>query len=337
METRESPLYWSLPLGTWFRTRVRVSIFLPLVILALCFRLESAKLGLVFGALLFISVLLHEFGHIFAARLSGGYGDEILLWPLGGLAFCQEGPSFGSRVLTPLAGPLVNLALCAATFPAVLSSPWLAVALNPFEAPPVMLTTAIVSDVCLIAFTVNWVMFLANLIPVYPLDGGQILKAVLRERLPSSSAVDIYVRIGAVCGFIGLIVGLMIDSTWLVAFSAFVLVLNIQETAQLRTSESYDDSFMGYDFSQGYTSLERSTEGEPRSRTETRAGFFARWRQAREQRRREREREEAERIEQQLDALLEKVHTHGYDSLSETEKRTLRRASDRYRDKQADE
>src|SRR5687768_14584198 len=63
--------------------------------------------------LLFLSVLLHEFGHCFAARYMDGEADEILLWPLGGLAMCRSLPH------TPLAhfvvaagGPLVTLGLC---------------------------------------------------------------------------------------------------------------------------------------------------------------------------------------------------------------------------------
>src|SRR5437868_13589461 len=60
---------------------------------------------------LFIIVLLHEFGHAFACRSTGGRADRIVLWPLGGLAFVDP-PLRASAVLwSIIAGPLVNLVL----------------------------------------------------------------------------------------------------------------------------------------------------------------------------------------------------------------------------------
>ncbi|HUG93267.1 MAG TPA: site-2 protease family protein [Planctomycetaceae bacterium] len=332
MSHRDSPLYWSIPFGTWFGTQVRVSIFFPLIVLVLCLRLEDLRLGLIYSGVLFITVLLHEFGHVAAARASGGFGDEILIWPLGGLAFVQPGPSFGARLMTPAAGPLVNLALCAGTLPVVLQSEFVRDAFNPLAAVPVAFAAQPLRDLCLVIFAINWVLLLVNLIPVYPLDGGQMLKTVLQERLPGSTVVDVYVRVGFVCGFVVMLAGMGLDKSLLVAFGAFLLIMNIQESFQLRTAETYDESFLGYDFSQGYTSLERSTPAEepPPPR---RPGPVERWKQRRRDRRQTREREEAERIEQQLDALLEKIQQHGLESLTDAERKLLDRASHRYRDK----
>jgi len=87
MHNYRNPLYWSFPCGTWFQTQVRISFFLPLLLILLCFQLKDLPLALVFGGVFFLSILLHEFGHVIAARMTGGSGDEILIWPLGGLAF----------------------------------------------------------------------------------------------------------------------------------------------------------------------------------------------------------------------------------------------------------
>src|SRR5689334_12981017 len=88
------PITWSFPLGRMFGIDIRVHIMLPLVMLGLLLRavtkdnvplLEAVVLLL----LVFISILLHEFGHCFAARSVDGDASEVLLWPLGGLAFCD--------------------------------------------------------------------------------------------------------------------------------------------------------------------------------------------------------------------------------------------------------
>src|SRR5436190_1868273 len=118
MEMHRNPLFWSISLGTWFGVRIRVSVFFPLMLIWLWFRL-GLNLGSAVGGLLFGSVLLHEFGHILAANATGGSGDEVVIWPLGGLALVDNRGSTRSMILTAAAGPAVNLVLCLFTLPAV--------------------------------------------------------------------------------------------------------------------------------------------------------------------------------------------------------------------------
>ena len=114
-------------------------------------------------------------------------------------------------------------------------------------------------------------------------------------------------------------------------FIAFlILLLAVQESYQLQATESYDDSFMGYDFSQGYTSLEKS---EAAAKPERRAGLLARWLARRKAEKQRRQLDLEQQTEQQLDAILAKVHERGLTSLTPTEKRLLKRASNRYRSK----
>ncbi len=330
MNHRESPLYWSFTIGTWFGTRVQISIFFPLLVLVLCWKFGPV-LGGVLSGIVFVSVLFHEFGHVVAARRTGGMASEILIWPLGGLAYVQPAGVFRSRFLTAAAGPAANLALCLITLWHVLHLES-AVRMNVFH-PLIMpigeLSHDVVSDILVLTFTVNWVLLLVNLIPVHPLDGGRMLQTVLVSRLPGLAGAEVYIKIGFFFAFVMMFVGLIADSTFLVFIGSIVLVLNIQESFQMRAGDGYDESFMGYDFSQGYTSLERSVDGP----TVRRAGFFKRWK---EKRRREKQRlaeEKEAEAAQQLDALLDKVHTQGMDSLSEAERRQLDRVSARYRNK----
>ena len=60
---------------------------------------------------LFGIVLLHEFGHAFACRQTGGHADTIVLWPLGGIAFVKPPARPGAYLWSMAAGPLVNVIL----------------------------------------------------------------------------------------------------------------------------------------------------------------------------------------------------------------------------------
>lgn len=329
MNNRDTPLYWSFPAGTWFETEVRISVYFPLVVLLLCFHLESWRLGLVFSGILFLSVVVHEFGHVLAARMTGGSGNNILIWPLGGLAFVRPAGSLHSQLLTPAAGPLANLIFCAITLPAVMHSGQTIEVLNPLIRPSVTFTDTRLLDLLVLTCDVNWLLWLLNLIPVFPLDGGRILQVGLRSQFGGETATRTYIRAGFVVAFAMMFVGLIMKSPWMVFFGAILLTLNMQESFQLQVGDAYDESFMGYDFSQGYTSLERSSPAPARKR----AGWWKRWKARREAERREREHQQDIEVVGQLDALLEKVHVSGIDSLTDAEKRLLDRASARFREK----
>src|ERR1043165_6411558 len=87
------PFSWSFPVARLFGITVRVHILFPLVVIGLVLREAARSAGYpgtwidasMLMALLFLVVLLHEFGHCFVARSVGGEATEVLLWPLGGL------------------------------------------------------------------------------------------------------------------------------------------------------------------------------------------------------------------------------------------------------------
>src|SRR6266481_411076 len=74
-------------------------------------RYESSTWAVIEYVGLFAIVLLHEFGHAFACRSTGGRADRIVLWPLGGLAFVDPPMRPGAVLWSIAAGPLVNVAL----------------------------------------------------------------------------------------------------------------------------------------------------------------------------------------------------------------------------------
>jgi hypothetical protein len=107
----------------------------------------------------------------------------------------------------------------------------------------------------------------------------------------------------------------------------FILFTCVQQWIILETGG--EDSLFGYDFSQGYTSL------EPRERPQRRRrpNALQRWLQRRAARKLQRELEQREAEERRMDELLEKVQREGLGALNEEERRFLTRVSAKYRNR----
>lgn len=331
MNNRNNPLFWSFAAGTWSGVRLRISWLMPLLLAWLLYEFQVKLGGALFG-ILFVSVLMHEIGHILAARATEGSGDEILMWPLGGLAFVET-LSARAQALTASAGPLVNLLLCGLFLPAVLGSGMMPHVFNPLMVPfaPDEFGLHLARDIPVLAFWVNWMCLLVNLVPAYPLDGGQIFRSWLTARMGQGMGTEVAIRCAYAFATLMAVGDLVFfKSTVLLGIAFLIFLLAMQESYQLQASESYDDSFMGYDFSQGYTSLERSDQTKPQRRT----GLLQRWLNKRRAERQRRIEEQAQQSEQQLDAILAKVHERGLMSLTPAEKRMLKRASNRYKGKE---
>jgi Zn-dependent protease len=162
---------------------------------------------------LFAIVLLHEFGHALACRQTGGSADHIILWPLGGIAFVDP-PRRPSAVLWSIAaGPLVNVALVP-----VLELLWI------FAGRPGWFDE--VADpirLILMIRVINYVLLIFNLLPIYPLDGGQILRALLWFPLGEIRSLQIASVIGLIGGACLAIYALMGWSFWLGIMAFFLL------------------------------------------------------------------------------------------------------------------
>lgn len=114
---------------------------------------------------LFLIVTLHEFGHALACRQVGGTANRIVLWPFGGVAFVDPPPRPGATLWTISAGPLVNVALIPLLYGLWVLAQSSGLARDPRE----LFHSVLYIDVVLLVF---------NMLPVYPLDGGQILRSL---------------------------------------------------------------------------------------------------------------------------------------------------------------
>jgi Zn-dependent protease len=155
---------------------------------------------------LFVIVLLHEFGHALACRQVGGRAEQIVLWPLGGVAYVAPPQRPGATLWSIAAGPLVNVALA----PVLVIGSVLA---NSFAGPDSNLTTLFVHIT-----VINIVIFCFNMLPIYPLDGGQILRSVLWFFLGRAKSLFVAVIIGFVG--VGALV-LVAIASWMLHWSGF--------------------------------------------------------------------------------------------------------------------
>lgn len=336
------PMNWSLPIGNVFGISIRLHLLFPVVAAGLILRaatqagyppngwiIASGMMGL-----LFVAVLLHEFGHCFAARSVEGDAHEILIWPLGGLAFCDVPHVARAHLITAAAGPLANLLLCVITG-AMLAYLQIRAPFHPFWDfwyPHLYYlngTEAEVSDGLIWLarfFYLNWFLFLLNMVLVgYPLDAGRILQALLWPRMGYRGAMKVAIFAGFATACIVAVYAITTEGVLAFALALFIFVSCQQQWILLE--HGGDEALFGYDFSQGYTSLEK----EPPARRQP--GFWQRWQQQRAARRLQREIEERENEERRMDQLLEKVQREGLHSLTDEERRFMARVSARYRNR----
>jgi Zn-dependent protease len=397
------PMSWALPVFRAFGIQVKLHIFFIIITLGLFLRvvmadynpISSLDVFLFTIVLLFGVILLHEFGHAFAARGVGGDSKEILIWPLGGLAFVEVPHNPRALFLVTAAGPMVNVVICVAAAAALsvggflpnlnpVSNPYVSkihnfrdgrdytsiyglrlykagtnepvptpedwfekivkgmgglrdrVAFPPADNADVAATEAARGNERALApawavwlnrtFWLSWVLLLFNLIPAYPLDGGQMLQAAIWARTDYRRGVVVAAYTGYVVAVVFLLVSIWKNEALFMGLALFMLY---QASMKLYLLETEGGEF-GYDFSAGYTSLEKDDEPAAKPR---RPGFFTRWWQARRARKLARELEQRQKDEQRMDQLLEKIAQSGKNSLTDEERRFLERVSARYRNR----
>jgi stage IV sporulation protein FB len=308
--------------------------------------------------LLFVSVLCHEFGHCFAARWVDGDATEIMMWPLGGLASVDLPHQPRAHFLTAAAGPAVNFLFC------VLCGLLLALAVDPSYQPPwnplntpvrgvpseyfkgfaeypreaIGLTTwsglsrpvgELWPIVLARLFWVNWVLFLFNMVLLcFPMDAGRMLQSALWPQLGYRQATLVVIYAGFVMTVIVGLMSIVWNEILIFCLAVFIYVSCRTQLFVLETGG--EEGLFGYDFSQGYTSLERD---QPRPQTVRKASWWKRWRDRRAARKLQREMETREADERRLDELLEKVQRLGMNALTDEERRFMKRVSDRYRNR----
>ena len=329
MSLRDNPLAWSIRIGIWFGTEIQVSWLFPALALLLVFQLGSTY-GLTVAVVLTVSILAHEFGHVVAARKTGGQATSILLWPLGGLAQVQAANGLSSRILTILGGPLASLMLCVLTFPSVWYSPFFNEVWIPFQLPlpKELFGRTPLSDIQVLIFWLNWTILVLNLMPILPLDGGRVAQTLMERKTERVWAHLITIRCGQACSILWMLAALYLEWPLVMLMAAFLLVLNTEELMLLLLREQAGESSLSASHPEWY-----SEEPPERGLHDSSLSLWERWKAKRDAERLQREQEEEEEAELKLDEILAKLHEQGMAALSASEKRLLNRASRQLRER----
>lgn len=162
---------------------------------------------------LFVLVTMHEFGHALACRQVGGQANRIVLWPLGGIAFVSPPPRAGAMLWSIAAGPLVN----------VLLLPILTFAQHAAARAGWVNNNADAYLVLHWLWKINLGLLIFNLLPIYPLDGGQIVRSLLWFPLGQIRSLFIATGIGFVGGGALILFALWQQSIWIGIMALFLL------------------------------------------------------------------------------------------------------------------
>jgi Zn-dependent protease len=373
-----NPMTWSIPFFRLFGVQVRVHILFFLVTLGMFFR-EAFREGSIVSPLdvflftivmLFGIVLVHEYGHVFGGRSVDGEAEEILLWPLGGLAYVSVPHDWRSNFITVIAGPLTNFAQCVVIavvlamvgfVPSVI--PWD----NPYISPMYNFkdgrvytseyglklyepnTNKALGDVskhygykpetaaaeaglatnyeralappwivwlnrC---YWLNMVLLLLNLVPAFPLDGGQMLQCLIWRKSGYRQGTLVACMSGYIVALAMILVALTVESVTLVMLLTFIGMSSYMKLHQLQQDNEFASSL---------NDDEEDDRPKPKS-----VGFFKRWKLSREAKRMKQEEEQRAQDAERMDQLLDKIGQHGQQSLTAEEQAFMKRVSERYR------
>jgi Zn-dependent protease len=313
---------WGVPLFRVFGITVRLHMLFLLVIVArLLNSMRPDQIGpgqtAIMLLCLFTMVLLHEFGHCFACRRVGGEADDIVLWPLGGLAMCRPPNDWKAHLITTLGGPAVNLALAPILGAAVyaVTRNWDAVFFNPLNSTRGAVAAWDAGQLgawLFWAHAANIYMFLFNMcLPMYPMDCGRIVQELLWPRVGRDKSLHIATSLGLFMAVGVGVFALMMNLMSLFGVALFAGFTCWQQKQNLRFMAASGMSD-GPEFPTAYQQKDTAKE---------RSKYAA---ALKEQQRRQAE-------EAEVDRILAKISQQGMDSLTRSERKALERHTQRRR------
>jgi Zn-dependent protease len=298
--------------------------------------------------LLLLALAIHEIGHATMATWLGYERDEIRLWPFGNFVSPMTIGQSADKVAVALAGPAASLAMALSTAVALHISGaqfvW-----SPFGNEGDVGAPKILPAGTLAFFPdrlwylgwfgyLNWLIFLVNLIPALPFDGGRVVHALLsgstivpaRDNLLGPWIARSAAGVLVLVGLVRLLFYGNVDQGWKILLLALLIEFMVRSEARLLEDGGFlEDGVFGYDFSEGYTSLE-SSAAKVRPYRES---ALTRWRRSRSERRRQRQQEREAAEERRMDEILAKLYSEGRSALSDEEHRFLIRVSVKYRNR----
>lgn len=246
---------WSWRLATILGIDVKVHLTFPLIFVWAAFQFGAGRssayglYGMFLVLLLFVCVLLHEFGHALVAQRFNIPVEDITLLPIGGLAkFRTMNDRPLEEFLIAIAGPLVNVAIAIAILPLLYG---LTDILNPERIASIGASTGMPSYVVALGllgrslqgisvagaiaylFVANLMLALFNMLPAFPMDGGRVLRAGLATRMTYRRATHIAAFIGQVMAALFAVYAFISFNPMLVFVAVFVFIAARQEVQQV--------------------------------------------------------------------------------------------------------
>ena len=346
---------WSLALGKWYGVNVRIHmLFFFFAVMTFYFGWHAAAGGsgveyyttcAAALAILFASIFLHEVAHGFTASGFGGYVESIEVFPWGGTSEIELPKNKHHQLLVHLSGPLTNLLVCLCCalilfFDAHFAEKgsWSAL-LSPLQ--PIIIRDHLFTNTVGLIFWVNWLVFMINLLPVSPFDGGKIVRSLIPLLWPNTRTDQVYLGSMIVAGMtsIGLFVLAWLSREsqvttlipmWLVLTLLGIIVffgarrqtqLDLRDLEDLLENESnvYADKLMEAIENRAFDEFDEERENDhqisdwlSQQKFDDDFDFDS---------------DDHSSMEDQLDEILDRINRVGFDGLSEVEKAVLMRAS----------
>jgi stage IV sporulation protein FB len=226
----QQPISGAISLGTIFGVPIRLHFTFLLLLVFLVVNgigdKQSGAATAVYILALFGSVLLHEIGHTLVARHYGIKTIEIVMFPIGGVSRPERLPKGRQELFISLAGPLVNALIAGA----LIAWLWISGTFVPIQ----LLKEPTNENLAERIAAGNLLLFLFNLLPAYPMDGGRILRAALALRKPENEATRIAAMAGRRLAVVVILFGLLSGNFMLVFVGAFVYLGAWQEGTTAR-------------------------------------------------------------------------------------------------------
>lgn len=196
--------------------------------------LGAMVVGLAFILLLFVCVVLHEFGHALAARGYGINTPDITLLPIGGVARLERMPDNPwQELVVALAGPAVNVVIAIALF-IVLG--------RMVDVQDVENLAGGRGNLLVKLLVINVVLVIFNMLPAFPMDGGRVLRALLATRLKHAKATRIAAGVGQVVAVLFGLLGVYAGNPFLILIAVFVFFGARAEATFANFKEAVEDT-----------------------------------------------------------------------------------------------
>lgn len=194
--------------------------------------IEPFLSGVVLAVLIYLSTIVHEFGHCFMAQQFGTPVREITLFPIFGVSQVETVPTSPQKEgLIAFAGPAMSFAVAMFLLPIVIIM-WLTIGTDRIFNEQLFLRPTLTTIIPTVAIF-NLGLMIASLLPAFPLDGGRMLRAAMTPRFGRARATTIAAQTAIGVAILLLIVGIVLRNLLL---PVFTIVIIFAARAELRAA-----------------------------------------------------------------------------------------------------